>query len=72
MAAATMVHCVLSIDVCFVRDLYVKLKIWKFPIFVAGSRVDKHQRMSTDMLVRHHSATSALVSNLRFFTWAKR
>jgi hypothetical protein len=32
----------------------------------------KRQRMSTLMLVRHHSATSVLVLNLRFLTWAKR
>ena len=35
--AATMVHCVLSIDVCYVHDLFVTLKIGNFPIFVASS-----------------------------------
>ena len=28
---------VLLINVCFVRDLYVKLKTGKFPVFVAGN-----------------------------------
>ena len=37
--AATMVHCVLSIDICVMRDLYVKLKVAKSPFFVAGSMV---------------------------------
>ena len=32
-----MVHRVLSIDMCFVRDLYVNLKTKKCPGFVAGS-----------------------------------
>ena len=29
-----MVHCVLLINLCFVHDLYVKLKTGKFPVFV--------------------------------------
>jgi hypothetical protein len=36
---AAMVHCVISINVCFVLNPYVKLKTGKFPVFVAGSMV---------------------------------
>ena len=34
--------------------------------------VDDFQTISTDILVRHHSATSAFVLNRIFFTWVKR
>ena len=42
------------------------------PAILTRLRVDEHQRISTDILVRHHSVTFALVLNQRFFTWAKR
>ena len=37
------------------------------PNILTRLRMDKRQRMLTDMLAGHHSATSALVSNWRFF-----
>ena len=42
------------------------------PTVLTRLRMDECQRMLIDMLMRHHSANSALVSNLRFFMWAKR
>jgi hypothetical protein len=42
------------------------------PAILTRLMVFERQRMLTLMWVRHHSATSAFVSNLRCFMWAKR
>ncbi len=42
-----------------------------WPTVLTRLMVFERHRMSNVMLVRHHFATSALVLNWRFFTWAK-